>query len=76
MSRLAPAAPALVNSGNTSTVIVNVSPSGGVSTRAAGAGGLTEKDAREIGRVVSSMVDQRIAKQQRSGGALYQPKAG
>jgi hypothetical protein len=77
MSRLAPAGPTI----NSSQVNVTVNNLGGGRastsvTTTGGPGGLNEKDARDIGRMVSSLVDARIEKQRRSGGSLYSPRAG
>ena len=76
MARLAPSANIA-----SSVVNVTVNNTGGRTqtnvngTGAAGAG-LNERDARDIARMVSGLVDQRLTRQMRSGGVLYTPRAG
>lgn len=70
MAALAPAA-----SSNTS-VLVQVNDNRTVTDTKTQGTGLSPQDAADIGRLVSQMVDARIARQKRAGGSLYAPRSG
>jgi len=73
MARMAPAGN--VNNTSISVTVNHMGNTSSTSIQTQG-GGLNDADARDLARSVAALVDARIARQQRSGGSLYAPRAG
>jgi len=74
MAALGPSGNMNLSNSNISVSIVNGNTS--VTGSRSGAGGLTERDARDIASMVQGMVDDRIVKQTRPGGIFWKAAVG